>query len=65
MQPQLRNLSLPGLFGFVTACGAACSRPLAADMSGLLLPQYYMSDNKIADGEDRKNERIEPEIRKP
>ena len=30
----------------------------------LLLPQQYMSGNEVADREDRKDERIEPEIRK-
>jgi hypothetical protein len=34
-------------------------------MSGLLLAQHRMSDNEKADGEGRKDERIEPEISEP
>src|SRR5215475_6780386 len=55
---------LPGRFGLLTAC--ACSRAFAiwpaTDMSGLLLAQKRMRRNEEADREERKDERIEPEI---
>src|SRR6516162_8197245 len=66
-----RSLPVPllqGRFGSAAACGVACScafaAGLATDISGLLLAQQYMSGNEVADREDRKDERIEPEIGK-
>src|SRR6266481_6849242 len=57
---------LPGRFGLLPACAGACSRAFATwpatDMSGLLLPQKRMRGNEEADREERKDERIEPEI---
>ena len=67
VQPQLGEPIAPGRFALLAACGVACSRAfaawLASDISGLLLPQHDMSGNEVADREERKDERIEPEIR--
>src|SRR5215831_10421170 len=53
-------------FGLVAACVVARSGApanwLAADISGLLLAQQYMSCNEVTDAEESEDERIEPEI---
>src|SRR6266446_8611088 len=57
---------LPGRFSLLTACAGACSRAFATwpatDTSDLLLPQKRMRGDEEADREERKDERIEPEI---
>src|SRR5260370_6954403 len=61
----LASRLLLGRFALVIPCEVVPADGVATDISGLLLLQHCLRGKEVDEREDRKDERIEPEIGKP